>query len=445
MRTTVLSLLAALVFSPSIASALTVDDAIKQALGDHGNIRERGAREQAKGAGDTALSVGARMLFSLHVSDEFQYYNCPFAVSFSPSQAGCLSSIGATPAGGQPPLVVRNQTTNSFVVSGNQPLLGLLRLSHDYLAQKRSAKSAAEGVNANDAKLVENIRNGFLRYFESVASEDVAKASETELTEQVRVATSREKVGVITIADRLRVQVALANARQQRVKAHAQAEVARATLLDAIGYDPNDETVTLEEPSQLLVEATQPMPERAAAAQDAINRRPEVKQAKLTYESAVAARRSRVFAMLPDADLEAAYVRVDGQIFAPKNSYYVGIKAQWAFWEWGSGFFAQRASHHQANAAAFSLEDQKRQVVLEVKNAFSNLEAASAAVVASKEAIDSANEAFRVTARSVEAGTATTTDLLSSQSELTTARLNLTRSSYEQAMARVTLRRLTGD
>ena len=196
---------------------------------------------------------------------------------------------------------------------------------------------------------------------------------------------------------------------------------------------------------KLNVEAAQPMPDRAAAAKDAIRRRPEIKQAQLSYESAVAERRSRVFAMLPDADLEAAYVRVDGQIFAPKNSGYVGIKAQWAFWEWGSGFFAQRASQHQGNAAALALDDQKRQVALEVKNAFSNLEGTSAAVVAAKEAIDSANEAFRVTARSVEAGTATTTDLLNSQAELTTARLNLTRSSYEQAMARVTLRRLTGE
>ena len=56
-------------------------------------------------------------------------------------------------------------------------------------------------------------------------------------------------------------------------------------------------------------------------------------------------------------------------------------------------------------------------------------------------AIASAEEAYRVTSAQVNAGTATTTDLLDAQSALTTAKLNLARAQYERTIARVQLDR----
>ena len=346
---------------------------------------------------------------------------------------------------GLPPLIEREANVNTLIVSADQPLLGLLRLREDYVAQERNAASVAEGVNADDAKLIESVRNGFLRYFEAVAAEGVAKDSETELAEQLQVAQAREKNGVITIADRLRVQVALANARDQRVSAHAQADIARTHVLDLIGLDVADDTIALDEPAQLLRDASEVAPERAAATRDAMARRPEIRQAQLAYEAASAQRKSRGYALLPDVDLEGAYTRIDGEILSPKNSWFVGVRAEWNFWTWGADYYAQHAAEHQQESAALAVEAQKRETSVEVRTAYANLDAATAAVEAAKQAIDSANEAYRVTTKLVEAGSATTTDLLNAQSELTTARLNLSRSRYEQAIARVTLRRLTGD
>jgi outer membrane protein len=65
------------------------------------------------------------------------------------------------------------------------------------------------------------------------------------------------------------------------------------------------------------------------------------------------------------------------------------------------------------------------------------------AVEVAQTAIASAEEAYRVTSAQVSAGTATTTDLLDSQSALTTAKLNLARAEYERAVARVALDRAT--
>jgi outer membrane protein TolC len=427
----------------STAHALTVEEAEREAI-EH-NLHHRASTEQAAASRDLARSVRGRMGFSIHLSEEYQRYNCPFAISFTTLQGGCLDSLPVAPAGGIPNIVARNANANTFIASADQPLLGLLKLSHNYLAQSRTADAAQLGNQADEARVVENVRTGFLRYFEAIAAEQIAASSETELGEQVRVNQSRLRAGVITTADLLRVQVARANARQQKVAAHAQAEIARATLIDAVGLSPEDDSITLEEPKHLLEQAAQAVPDRGSAVRQAIDNRPELRQAKRSADAAVAQRRAAIFEMLPDVDAEFAYVRVDGQLFAPVTSYYGGVKATWAIWEWGAGYYAARAQTHQANVAKLTLEDQRRQIALEVQNELSQLAAAAAAVEASQEAIDSANEAYRVTARSVEAGTATTTDLLDAQSALTTARLNLTRSRYEQAMARVTFQRLIGD
>jgi outer membrane protein TolC len=443
MRALSSSLLLSLLVGSS-AHALTVEEAEQQAI-QH-NLHHRQSTEQSEAARDQARSVRGRMGFAIRLNEEFQHYNGPFALSvttFLP--ASVLASLLPPGTPTPPPIVARDQNTNTFSVSAAQPLLGLLKLSHNYLAQSRSADAASLGNRADEARVVESVRTGFLRYFEAVASEQIAASSENELGEQVRVNQSRLRAGVITTADLLRVQVARANARQQKVAAHAQAEIARATLIDAVGLSPEDDSITLEEPKHLLEQAARSLPDRAGAVRDAIAQRPELKQAQRSADAAVAQRRAAIFEMLPDVDAEFAYARVDGQLFAPTNSYYGGVKASWAIWEWGAGYYAARAQTHQANIAKLSLEDQRRQIVLEVQNELSQLAAAAAAVEASQEAIDSANEAYRVTARSVEAGTATTTDLLDAQSALTTARLNLTRSRYEQAMARVTFQRLIGE
>ena len=61
-----------------------------------------------------------------------------------------------------------------------------------------------------------------------------------------------------------------------------------------------------------------------------------------------------------------------------------------------------------------------------------------------EKAVASAEEAYRVTDAALKAGTATTTDLLESQSALSQARLNLTRAQYELVLSDVALARASG-
>ncbi|HEX8952881.1 MAG TPA: TolC family protein [Polyangia bacterium] len=413
---------------------LTVDDAVHLAL--KGNYRLLVVSKRALGSHDTALSVGARLLPAVRLTEEYQHWDCPFAINFMTFVGGCQTSPSE--------LVARKQDTNSFVAVVDQPLVGLLHTGFDYAAQRSNARATDAGAKVTEAQVVQTVRTIYLQYFEARALEEIAAASAGELADEVKVAEARLKAGVITNADLLRVTVAQANARQQQIAAHTQAIVAKANLLDTIGLRA-DQPVELAEPTSLLTMAARPLPELGAATTQAETKRPEMAQVEESARAADRTRQARYLSLLPEVDAEGGYIRTDGQLFAPANQWFVGVRASWNIWEWGATFFQARAAARQAEASALERDNEKRQVALEVQNSAEQTKAAAVVVDVAQQAIGSAREAYRVTQALVQAGSATTTDLLDSQSAFLTARLNLARAQYELAIQRVALARVMGD
>lgn len=424
-------LMVVLVGAPAFAGeVLTVDEAVRRALSD--SLQMAAVRERKEAADDAARSARGQLLPSVVLSDELQHYSGPFQVALA---------IPGAPV--SPQLTVRDQNTNSFVVSGKQPVVGLLRLSQEWRAAGANADAAASQVENSERATREAVETGFLRLFEARAAKEVAHVSQTQLGEQLTVAQARVEAGAFTTADVLRVQVARANIQQQELQAGVQESAARIQLLTLLRL-PLDADVDFAEPDSLEKEAEAAPPELSVALNSAIEGRADLKQQVHLLESAEATARARLFTLLPDIDLTAAYVRVDGQALAQQNSAYIGVRASWPIWLWGTQWYAHRAAVHQAEATRLGNDDATRQVKGEVTGRMDQLRAAAAAIDVAKTALTSAEEAYRVTSAVVQAGSGTTTDLLDAQSALTQARLNLVRSRYQRTLARVQLRRATG-
>ena len=428
-RLFLLSCALALLSSASAAAGesrvVTVDEAVAMAIAQNAALQAARARLEAGQA--AASSTARRLAPAIHLGDEYQHYNSTFDAAISP-----VASFR-----------VRGRDTNMFTVAADQPLLGLLRLSADYSGQQESAEAGAAQVESAELSLRQAVETLYLRVFEARALEGTALASERELNDRLDVARAQLATGVLTEADVLRVQVAAANARQQAIQAHSQELVARAGLLALMGLPADDTGVTFAEPKSLL-ESGQKPPEAAAAQDQALSGRPEILQTRLSLQVGEHQRRARLYALLPEIDLEGAYLRSYGQVIVPTNSAFIGLNAKWAIWEWGASYAAYRASQAQARAAAFDLENQKQQIRAEVTSTMAQLDAAASAISVAEQAITSAQEAYRVTDAQLQAGTATTTDLLEAQSALTQARLNYLRAQYELAISRVNLRRALG-
>jgi outer membrane protein len=156
------------------------------------------------------------------------------------------------------------------------------------------------------------------------------------------------------------------------------------------------------------------------------------------------AEKARLFSLLPEVDLEGAFIRTDGSIFNPANAGFFGVKASWAIFEFGASYYAQRAAAEQTAAAESDAENEKRMVAVEVSTDLAQTRSSAAAVEVAQQTIASAVEAYRVMQALLKAGSATTTDLLDAEAALTQARLNLTRARYQQAVAVVALNRSLG-
>ncbi len=415
--------------------SLTVEQAVELAIKTNPHLVA--ARARLEGSDERTTSAGRRMLPLVHLSEELQYYNDTFLVTFtSPPMVGVPAMSSR--------ILAREQRTNTFVASVQQPLLGLLHLDDERESLAAGTEAGRAQIGAAEADLRQSVETQFLRYFEARAVKEIADASERELGAEVDVARARLASGVITRADLLRIEVAVANAHQQGLQAVAQAQVAHATLLALIGTGAADAGVTLVEPRTLLAAARTPPARFDALLPQAHARRPEIVERLRLVDVADRQASARGYSLLPEVNAEAAYLRTDGQVFAPKNTAFVGVKAEWSIWEWGASNHLRHAALADAAAARRDLEATERQIESDLAISLAQGDAARGAVDAAEKAIASAEEAFRVTEAQVKAGAATTTDLLEAESALTQARLNLTRAQYELALAHVAVQRASG-
>jgi outer membrane protein len=408
---------------------LTMDQAVQAAVESSPALRA--ARARARGNEDQAKSVRGRLLPMVNVSDEWQRWNSEFKIEFP---------IPPTPI----ELTARDLSTNAFVVAAGQPLLGLLHLSSSHDAVASSAEAAAFDSKTLESNLREEIRTQFIRMFEARTLAGVARASQEQLTEQLVVAKEKLSAGVLTPADVLRLNVAVANAKQQEIQALAAEQVSRSNLLVALGREAQDATVEFVEPatadSAVGVEG-----ELAALVRKAVAARTELRSANLSAKAAGANARARAYELLPDVDLEAGYLHMTGQAFMKKDSAFIGLKANWQVWDWGARWYQHRQAEAQAEAAQAQADDARRRVETEVAAKLANVRATASALETGRTAIGSAEEAYRVTTVLLAAGSANTTDLLDAQSALTQARLNFARARYEYALARLSLARSLGE
>jgi outer membrane protein TolC len=413
--------------SADAPARLTMDEVVQLAVESSSALKA--ARARARAGEDQAKSLRGRLLPSVNLSDEWQRWDSKFAIP-----------LPVAPA----PIPARDLTTNAFVAAVGQPLLGLLHLSSDHSALSISAEAAAFDVQTQEANLRDDVRTQFLRMFEARALAGVARASQVQLVEQLQVAKEKLSAGVLTPADVLRLDVAAANAKQQEIQASAAEQVSRASLLIALGREPQDTSVDFVEPAT---------PESADGAESdlaplvskAIHQRSEIRGATLMAEAAGASSRARTYDLLPDVDLEAGYMHITGQEFAKKDAAFVGVKAGWQIWDWGARWYQHRAAEGQAVAAREQADDARRHVQMDVAAKLANVRATASALETGRTAIGSAEEAYRVTTVLLAAGSANTTDLLDAQSALTQARLNFARARYEYALARMSLARAVGD
>ena len=268
------------------------------------------------------------------------------------------------------------------------------------------------------------------------------------LQEQLKTATDRFNAGTISSFERLRAEVAVANAKFPLITARNDFRLAVESLRQSLGFTTNLPDQIDKLPVFLgTLEFSPTTFDLVAALEASRAKRPELQRlAKLaaSREQTVTVAGANA---LPNVSAFGGWELRKGSGGAFRESHdgwRIGVQSQW-------NIFDGRATAGRVAQARSVLEQTKLSLAefqlaadVEVRRAFSQWQQAVELADASKKVVAQAEEAVRLATARYNAGTATQLDVLSAQVDLTTARTNQLQAYYTYNVAVASLRKAMG-
>lgn len=297
----------------------------------------------------------------------------------------------------------------------------------------------------NDALL--NVRLGF---YNALLAREQIKVQEQNLEllqGQLHTATARATVGTTSDFERLRAEVAVANAQVPLIQARNDFRLAVEDLRRVLGFTTNDPESARKVPEFVGNLAVEPVTfELQAAFEAARVNRPDLRR----FGKLVAAREAGVdisrAGYLPSVALRGGYDLRKGPTDSFRDSrdgFAVGAQSHLEVQRRATtGRVAQADA--QLEMARLAESEAQLAVEVEVRRAFSELEQTTELTGAAQKTVEQAEEAVRLATARYNAGAAVQLDVLKSQVDLTTARMNQLRASHGYKVAIARLRKATG-
>jgi outer membrane protein len=408
------------------ARPMAMHEAIELALRQNLEVRAADSAEVAQHEATKAARGEFGPKLKLDVS--VLAWDRPFTV-FAPALGGSVT--------------IHDRQTSNLSVTATQPLSALYPLAEQYRAESALDQAAHfDGAGAR-AELVYRTTEAYLRLLQAIDLRKIGEDAVKDIAEQEKTARALVDAGTLISSDLLRTQVALAQAKQDLLRAEAQVGSVRAGLASLIGLP----VATEIEPERVdgaklpalppAVEAVLPQAER---------RRPEVQAANARAQAADHSGKAALASLLPQIAVGAGYQHAQGflELFTEKDAGYFGVFISWDFWEWGAKYYKARGQRERAHLSGIQLEQRRRDVALQVTQRLLDARAAWSAIDVAHEAVAQGREAYRVTKALYENGSATTTDLLDAQLALERASANDARTLYDALVAYAALSRAAG-
>jgi outer membrane protein TolC len=415
---------------------LSLRDAVRLALDHNKSIEAAGAARQAAGARIQQARSG--WLPRVNYSESLTRSDNPvFVFSSLLTQHQFTERNFGIGALNQP------NALNNF-----QSQLNLDQLIYDAGQVRNATRSAQllERVSGEDGRRTQqDVIAAVVRTYYAVvlsghtlsAAKEAVHSAEADLkrAEAVRAA------GMSTDVDVLSIRVHLAAVTEEQIRRAADLDVARASLNQVLGQ-PLETTCTL---STALAPVGVNDTSLEQYERQAIEQRPEAREAKLANslaETQAAAARS---SLLPQVGLHAA-IEQDRQQFAGRSggNWLASVSVRWNLFN-GFGDKARiteakhllRRSQAEADRAGSAIR-------LEVRRAWADLNAATQRIEVARAAVEEAQESLRITQNRYTAGLNNVTDLLRNETAVLEAKTRYLAAINDQRVASATLEKTAG-
>jgi outer membrane protein TolC len=423
-----MSLLAA---RTAAAEPMTLAKCIDVALQGNPDITSANLEVEAT----TAQSKSARGAFGprLHLDAGIQRWDKPL-----PFNLGSLNSL-LPPSATFPN--IRDQWTWSVGATLAQPITSLWTIDEGYVLRQMGVDVAEIQRKSARRDVAFQVTEAYYRLLQAMRMAEVAQKSVENIDAQVKRAQSFFRAGTVGRNDVLRAELGLAAAKQRLIQTNGGVVLARGQLARLMGLPPDSPI----DPADKITEAPAgPLIPASQAENRAVADRLEIKEIAKRIDQAEAGVSLAKSKMLPQVNAVANYTHTVGSQFSPTNAWFIGGTASWDIWEGGGTYYGideSKARMAQALSARRKAEDGIR---LETRSAHVNATTAAQALTVAREAVEQAEENFRIEQKRYESGDNTSFDVLDAENQLTTARGQLQAATYDSLIAQSNLARAIG-
>ena len=329
---------------------------------------------------------------------------------------------------------LRQQRASSAIIdegSENQ-FDGTLSLNYNvYTGGNRSAdiRRAKKNVEFNELdveriteqSLFETARD-YYNLQDANAQVDIQIASVEDAQQTLKDAQLLEQAGLGTRFDVLRAEVELANAEQNLTISRANQSTARRQLAETLSLGQQVNLETADE----IQEAGIWDPSLEETIILGYSSRAELDQLLVRKEINEQQRQIALSAIRPQISLFANYefLEILDDDANLTDGYAVGARLQWSIFDGGTALARARQSETDILIDQTAFANQRNQVRIEIEQAYFDLQANKENIGTAEKAVEQAEESLRLARLRFQAGVGTQTEVIDSQTELTTARGN---------------------
>lgn len=413
------------------AEPMTLAKCIDVALRGNPDITSANLEVEAS----TAQSKSARGAFGprLRLDAGIQRWDKPL-----PFSLGSLSSL-LPPSATFPN--IRDQWTWSAGATLAQPIASLWTIDEAHVLREMGVDVAEIQRKSARRDVAFQVTEAYYRVLQAMRMAEVAQKSVESIDSQVKRARAFFRAGTVGRNDVLRAELGLAAAKQRLIQANGGVVLARGQLARLMGLPPDSPI----DPADKIAEAPAgPVMPAAEAERLAVADRLEIKEIAKRVDQAAAGVRLAKSKMLPQVNAVANYTHSAGSSFTPANAWFIGGTASWDIWEGGVTYYGideSKARMAQALSARRKAEDGIR---LETRSAHVSATTADQALHVVRDAVEQAEENFRIEQKRYESGDNTSFDVLDAENQLTTARGQLQAATYDSLIAQSNLARAMG-
>jgi outer membrane protein len=333
--------------------------------------------------------------------------------------------------------------TSSQTVTITQPIYTGGRVAGQVSAAQASVLAGREALRQSEQSVLQGVIQAYVDVRRDQENQAIAQENVGLLRRQLDEARARFDVGEITRTDVAQTEASVAAAQAQLSAAQAQLANSRASYAAVVGQNPG--TLAPEPPLANLLPTSVDQAFNAAE-----HNNPQIRQADYTEQSSAAKVQAAKAQTRPTFGLQAQLGYSGGNLglnspFA-NYSHDISVSAVANFPIFTGGLTSSqiRQAAENNNVDRITIETTRRQVLLQVSQAWNQLLGARASLISNQEQVRAANIAFEGTRQEAQVGLRTTLDVLITEQNLSNAQLALVNSRHDEYLAGAVLLAATG-